>query len=236
MILFLVVERKAKFPMIDLSLFTSTIFSVNLSTGFIVFVANAGIILLIPFYLENILGYTTRSVGLLMAVVPVSLGIVAPIAGNLSDRFGSRPLSFLGLVLLALSYLGISTLSVHTSTVGYILRFLPVGIGMGLFQSPNNSAVMGAVSRERLGIASGLLSLTRTLGQTAGISLIGAFWSYRVNLLAGNDISDGATSAASIIQVSALSSTSILVSILLFLAAGLSLVTLLREKSLSSNH
>jgi hypothetical protein len=68
----------------------------------------------------------------------------------------------------------ISTFDARLTELGYILRVAPFGLGLGMFQSPNNSAIMGGVTRERLGIASGLLSLTRTLGQTTGLPLLGA--------------------------------------------------------------
>jgi Na+/melibiose symporter-like transporter len=174
LVLFLAIERRIRFPMIDLRLFQDRLFNINLVSGFIIFVCMSGTIILMPFYLENVLGYTPRSVGLLLAIVPIALGITAPISGTLSDRFGPRPIIVAGLLMHLLGFLAVSTLSTGTTAVGYVLRFLPIGIGIGTFQSPNNSAVMGAVPRERLGIASGLLSITRTLGQTTGIAALGA--------------------------------------------------------------
>jgi MFS family permease len=77
--------------MIDLRLFQNLLFSINLVTGFITFVAIAGVFILMPLYLENVLGYDTRQVGYLLAIVPIALGIAAPISGSLSDRLGTRP-------------------------------------------------------------------------------------------------------------------------------------------------
>src|SRR5262249_26070442 len=84
---FIRVEWNSPQPMIDLRLFRNSLFSINLITGFITFVAIAGTMVLTPFYLENMLGYETRTVGLLLAVVPIALGVVSPISGALSDRF-----------------------------------------------------------------------------------------------------------------------------------------------------
>jgi len=103
------------------------------------------------------------------------------VAGWLSDRIGTRPLTALGLGMLVVAYGLLSTLAANTGTLGYISRIVWVGLGMGIFQSPNNSAIMGSVPRERLGVASGLLSLTRTLGQTMGVALIGASWAALVH-------------------------------------------------------
>jgi MFS family permease len=143
--------------------------------GFLVFISIAGVIIF-PFFLEFVKGYSTEQVGLIMMVVPVSMGLLAPIAGSLSDRFGSRGISLIGLVVVIGGCLSISTLHKDVSAAGYILRMVPLGMGLGIFQSPNNSAIMGAVPRERLGVASGLLALSRTLGQSTGLPLMGALF------------------------------------------------------------
>ena len=207
LILFILIENRVPQPMIDLRLFRNKLFSINLITGLMTFVAIAGTVILMPFYLENVLGFDTRQVGLLMAVVPLFLGVVAPVSGSLSDRWGTRPLTVAGLIMLAFGYYAMSTLNQHTTGIGYILRLLPVGIGMGLFQSPNNSAVMGAVPRENLGIASGLLAISRTLGQTIGIALLGALWAARTTAIQGEILSGGVTAATAAAQVGGLHDT-----------------------------
>ncbi|MCP4426350.1 MAG: MFS transporter [Chloroflexi bacterium] len=218
---FLTIEKRAAQPMIDLRLFRNKLFSVNLITGFMTFVAIAGTVILMPFYLENVLGFAPREVGLLMAVVPLFLGVVAPLSGNLSDRLGTRPLTVAGLLVLALGYYAMSTLNQQTTGLGYALRLLPVGIGMGLFQSPNNSAVMGSVPREQLGVASGLLAVTRTLGQTTGIALLGALWASRTAAHHGPDLTGGATVASSAAQVSGLYDTFLAIVVLMVVGLGL---------------
>ena len=166
---FLYIEAHIEDPIIDLSLFLDEKFSVGLITGFITFFVIAGIILLMPFYLENVLG----QVGLMLAIVPIAMGIIAPIAGSVSDRVGTRPITVVGLFILLVGYVGLNTMSVDTTAWQYILLFFPIGLGMGIFQSPNNSAIMGSAPQERLGVVSGMLAITRTLGQTTGIALLG---------------------------------------------------------------
>jgi EmrB/QacA subfamily drug resistance transporter len=184
-VIFFFIELKVKQPMLDLHIFRNRLFSLNLFSGFMSFVGTAGVVILMPFYLENVLGYSPHEVGFLLATVPLSAGFVSPLAGSLSDRFGTRIISIIGLFLLAAGYYSLSTLSETTTSLGYILRFLPVGLGIGIFQSPNNSSIMGAAPKKYLGIVSGLLSISRTLGQTAGIAAIGAFWAARVAFYAG---------------------------------------------------
>jgi EmrB/QacA subfamily drug resistance transporter len=227
---FIAIERKVRFPMIDLGLFRNRLFSINLITAFMVFISLAGTIILMPFYLENVLGYDTSSVGFLLAVVPIAVGVTAPISGALSDRLGTRPITVLGLAILLLGFLAVSTLSLGTTALGYLLRFLPIGIGIGVFQSPNNSAVMGAVPRERLGIASGLLAITRTLGQSAGIAALGALWASRAFARAGKTFPGGATAAPAEVQVVALNDTFHLVVIVVALALLLAVWGLVQER------
>ncbi len=227
--IFLKIETKSSQPMIDLSLFENRLFSVNLVTGSITFVCIAGTTILMPFYLENVLGYDPRSVGFLLAVVPIAMGLIAPVAGSLSDRVGTRPIAVAGLSVLLVGYYTTSTLTIQTTPLGYILRFLPIGIGMGIFQSPNNSAIMGSAPRERLGIASGLLSITRTLGQTTGIAVLGALWASRVTYLLGNVPQGGTTTAPPPVQVAALQNTFSVVLILIGLALLLGIWGLVQE-------
>jgi len=169
---FVLVEKRVTGPLVDTSLFKDALFTINLLMGWLVFLVIAASFI-IPFYLELVKGYSPNVVGLLMVVVPVSMGISAPVAGWLADRFGARGISLIGLGLCVAGCLTISSLGREVGFWGTAFRLLPLGMGMGFFQSPNNSAIMGAVPRKRLGIASGLMTLSRTLGHTAGIPLAG---------------------------------------------------------------
>lgn len=184
-ILFYLVELKFDHPMVDLKIFKNPLFGINLFNGFISFVSIGGVIILMPFYLENVLNYHPLQVGLILAVLPVAGGIVSPFAGILSDRFGTAPIAVLGLLIMVGGYFWLTTLDAQTTALGYILKFLPIGLGMGIFQSPNNSAIMGAAPGHRLGLVSSLLPITRTLGNSAGIAAIGAFWVSRMAFYAG---------------------------------------------------
>jgi EmrB/QacA subfamily drug resistance transporter len=176
LIAFLITEKKVESPMIDLSLFSNKLFTINLVSGTLVFLGLSSIAILMPFYLENILGFNTRTVGLLMASNFILLGIFAPIAGNLSDRFRPRAITVIGLSILTLSFIFMSTISATTNIFNYLLRVMPIGIGLGIFQSPNNSAILGSVPKDKLGVTSSMLSLSRVLGNTIGISLSATLW------------------------------------------------------------
>ncbi len=201
---FVFIEWRTPQPMVELGMFRNLLFSINLVTGFITFVSISGTIILMPFFLENVLGYEARQVGLMLAVVPIAMGVIAPLSGSLSDLLGTRPIAVAGLAMLLLGYYTLSGLDATTSTWAYVLRFLPVGLGMGIFQSPNNSAIMGAAARQRLGVVSGMLALNRTLGQTVGIAVLGAVWAGRVFFHNGKTLQAGATAAPASAQVAGL--------------------------------
>jgi EmrB/QacA subfamily drug resistance transporter len=219
---FLYVELKAPSPLVDLRLFRNGTFSANLAASFLSFITVAGTVVLMPFYLQDVLKADPQSAGLALAAMPVVLGVVAPIAGSLSDRHGTARVSAVGLVFVGLGFLLLRTLNTETSLLGYVLRFLPVGLGLGLFQSPNNSAILGSAPRERMGVASGLLAVARTLGQTTGIAVLTAVWAGRVTARLGAVPPGGVSRAPTHTQVLALQDT--LLVILLLTAASLFLV------------
>ena len=172
LIMFILTEKKIKDPMIEMGLFRNLFFSISLLMSFLSFIAIGGFFLL-TFFLQTVKHYPTQQVGFMMMVVPLLMGLFSPFAGRLSDRFGTRGVSLVGLVILFLGCLAVGTLDTGTSVIGYLLRVAPIGIGIGIFLSPNNSAIMGSVPFNRLGIASGLMALSRNLGQTTGMPVMG---------------------------------------------------------------
>ena len=219
---FVWVEQRVPFPIIDLSLFRAPAFSLNLFTATLAFIGISGVVLLLPIYLNLVLGLEMARIGLLMAAVPLIMVLLQPISGTLSDRFGTRPVSLLGLCFIVGGYLAMTTLQADSSQLGFVLRMLPVSIGMSIFNSPNNSAIMGAVPRARLGIASGILSMVRTLGQVTGIAALGAFFTSRVSHYSGGAALNAASPESIVL---ALHDQFFLVAGLIFVGLILSLLT-----------
>jgi EmrB/QacA subfamily drug resistance transporter len=174
LLMFLIVENRTSQPMIELSLFRNRPFSASNMSGFLSFVAMSGVTLLIPYYLENILGYDTRHVGVIFMAIPLVMALVAPVSGWISDKTNSFKLSSAGMGITCLALWLISDLGMESSFYDIIMRLALVGLGMGLFQSPNNSIVMGAVPKNMLGIAGGMLAMVRNLGMVTGIAIAGA--------------------------------------------------------------
>lgn len=228
---FIFTEKRVKEPLLDLSIFRSPRFSLSLSTRLISFIVFGGVSLILPFYLTNLLFLDPFLVGLLLAIVSVFFGIASPISGVLSDRFSFHIIAGAGLVMMGIGCFTVSTLNADTSIFGFILRVLPLGLGMGLFQSPNNSAVMGAVPRERLGVASGLNTIGRTLGRTSGVAALGALWAARVSHYAGPDFTGSVTQAAGAAQVAGLRDVSYIALAIVLLGLVLSAWGFLKDRA-----
>ncbi len=187
---FIAVEKRMQSPMVDLKLFGNVLFSINLLMSWLVFIV-VGATFTLPFYLEEVKAFRPEIVGLLMMILPVCMGLLALAAGVLADRFGARGVSLTGLLVCVGGCLSISGLDQDVGLLGTALRLIPLGVGMGLFQSPNNSAIMGAAPRNRLGLASGLMTLSRTLGHTTGIPLAGtAFTAWTLAAARRPDLTD----------------------------------------------
>lgn len=198
------VERRVASPMIRLDLFRNPMLSVSVITGFMVFTFVSPLFFLLPFYLEGVLGFDIRTVGLLLGAAPLTIGLVAPLAGALSDRIGIRKLTVAGLSIVTLAFVGFQALTETTKWWQFVLIAIPLGLGMGTFQSPNNSAIMGSMPPEYAGVGGGILSITRLLGQVIGVSVLGSLWASRVAAIAGEQYAGNANSAPPAAQVTAL--------------------------------
>jgi MFS family permease len=191
--IFLRVEKNTPAPLLDLSLLKSrTFWSANLA-GFLTFVAYSSVTVLMPFFLEVVLHMEPNEAGIFMTAIPLTIFVVAPISGRLSDRFGSQGLSFLGTLVGALALflmagafgMGISEKISHLTIV---LLLCSVGLATGLFQSPNNNAIMGAVPLSKLGVASAMIATVRNLGLVTGTGLSTTLFSWRMSIT-GNFVS-----------------------------------------------
>ncbi len=228
---FIVTELKAEDPLLNLRLFRRGLLSFNIFMGFSVFISMAGVILLIPFYLQNILKMNPASMGLLLATIPLSAGIVSPFSGSISDRYGTWIMNAIGLMFILTGFLLMSVIFNGSSAApAYISAFIPLGIGLGTFQSPNNSAIMHSFPRHQYGTASSLLAITRTLGQTSGIALLGALWAYRVASYSGRTLNEGPSKASVKNQVSGLHDVFIISSVVIFISLVLAITGFIKSR------
>ena len=165
-------ELRNKNPMLDLTLFKRRVLTFGILSGFIQFMAGQSVIFLMTFYLQQVLLFEPRKAGLITIVGPLTLAIVGPISGRLSDRFGFQKFNIAGQAIScgALLMLG---LFLTTSTALVVLMPLIVMqyFGLGLFNSPNNSSILGSVERSRYGVVSALTQLVRNSANVTSIAI-----------------------------------------------------------------
>ena len=174
--LFVQVERRRSAPMLDLSLFGSRTFSASAASALMNYACVYAVTFVLPFLLIQGRGLGTARAGLVLTAQPIVMAIVAPISGALSDRIGSRGLATVGMLLLAAGLVALGLLVADGSLTQIAAALALFGLGIGIFVSPNNSALMGAAPRNRQGIASGVLATSRNVGMVLGVGFAGAIF------------------------------------------------------------
>lgn len=164
-------ERRHKNAMLNLHLFQNKLFAVSIFCAFLSFFAIAGHNFIQPFYLQKVQMLDAAHTGLLMMAYSLTMCVMAPFSGQLSDKIGSEFLCFVGLCVITVALLILSMLGVNTSLIVFLVGSITMSIGMALFQSPNTSLIMSTVGREQTGIAGSINGLARNLGLVFGISL-----------------------------------------------------------------
>lgn len=171
---FVVIELRVRVPMLDFSFFRSATSAGSNIVAFLITFAMFAQFFFLTLYMQNVLHYSPLQTGLRFLPATVMIIAVGPLAGRLTDRIGPRPLMVLGLLTVAAA-LGVqSRITLHT---GYSLLapgFVLMGMGMGLVMSPMSTAAMNAVHRTKAGAASGVLSMSRMVGGSVGLSVMGA--------------------------------------------------------------
>ncbi len=186
-----VVEGRVHDPVVDLALVRQRVFA-SASVSFILCqLALFAVSFLMPFYFEELRGFSAEQSGLLLTPLSLSLGVVAPISGSLADRIGSRWLSPGGLALATLGLVFLSQLGPNSSTWSIVWRLVVAGVGQGIFQAPNTRALMGAAPRSKQGQASGLLATERVVGQSVSVAIAGAIFTSLGGAAAGLALSSG---------------------------------------------
>ena len=186
---FTIRERLASAPMLDFALFRRVAFSAGIASGLLSYLVMFGILTVVPFYLEIARHLPPSSAGLELLVVPLGLGLVAPLAGRMADRVGARPFTAGGMAVAA-AMLAVSVLT-DTHADVFLLVLAVAGLGLGAFTPPNNAAIMGAAPPHQSGMASGILNMTRGLGTSLGLALAGLM--YTIGAGAGEATPAGAT-------------------------------------------
>ena len=173
-------EARAKTPILMLSMFRERLFSAGVASLFLIAGTLSAINFLLPFFLQYLLGYSASQVGWIIVADSVVIMIMAPIAGALSDRFGSRLLCTVGCAIVALAQLFLATLDLDSTLPRIMVPLVIWGIGWALFNAPNQSSILSAVSPEKIGAAAGMIATTARAGGAMGVALSATLFGHLV--------------------------------------------------------
>lgn len=171
MLVFMRVEGRAAQPLFDLNLFRSRLLAFAYTSNLLNGIGRGALTFLLIFYLQGVRSMDPLTAGLYLTPFAVAMMVSSPISGILSDRYGSRGLSTIGLALSALGLLGFTWLKANTSLLQIIAWQVVMGIGSGIFNSPNTNTIMGGVPPERRGIAAGTRTMMNNTGSVISIAL-----------------------------------------------------------------
>ncbi|MFC4173388.1 MFS transporter, partial [Microvirga sp. GCM10011540] len=163
-------------PLLPLDLLRLPVFALSMVTSVCSFAAQTLAYVSLPFYFHDVLGRSVTETGLLLTPFPLAVAITAPVSGRLADRYPPGILGGIGLALLATGLAFLAMLPPDPSSSDIVWRLALCGLGFGLFQSPNNKAILTSAPRERSGGAGGMLSTARLLGQSMGAALVAALF------------------------------------------------------------
>ena len=164
-------ELHATDPMLELNLFRNPVFSMGVAARFLSFVGTSATQVLMPFYLVQGLGFRTSQAGLMIVPSSICMAIMGPVSGHISDRIGTRWPTVTGMILSASAMFLFSRLTVDSHPSIVIIGMILSGAGMGTFFVPNSSVLLSSLSRDKFGVLSGFLNLTRTGAHVIGIAL-----------------------------------------------------------------
>lgn len=190
---FIKFESKFRYPMLNLSLFENRVFAAGNAAALFTYMAQFIMAFLAPFYLENLRMFSALKTGMLYLPMPLATIVIAPISGAISDRYDSRYISTAGTAVMAGGLFMMSFLNGSTSTAYIIISMIIIGLGFGMFQTPNNSAIMGNAPQEYRGIASGTLATMRNIGMVMGVAVSGALFSANQSKAVISLVSQGLT-------------------------------------------
>jgi EmrB/QacA subfamily drug resistance transporter len=171
---FIAIEHRTDHPMVDFRFFRSMTFRGSNVVAFIVSFSMMAMFFFIALYLQDILHYSPLQAGVRFLPATVVIMVVAPVSGRMADRIGPRPLMVAGLLTVAFALFWLTGITTSTG-YGYLsVAFVTMGLGMGLVMSPMSTAAMSSVDKMKAGVASGILSMTRMIGSSFGVALMGA--------------------------------------------------------------
>lgn len=166
-----------KTPLLPIDLMRIPIFRLSIFGKICSFIAQMLVMISLPFYLQNTMGYSEVMTGLLITAWPLAAMVMGPLAGFMVEKVNPGIIGFIGMCVFCAGLISLSFLTPHASHFDVIWRITLTGMGNSFFQTSNNSSIMASSPKERSGSASGMLTLGRLVGQTFGTTLIAFLFS-----------------------------------------------------------
>lgn len=164
-------ELRTESPVFNIRLFKNTEFTFSSMAALINYSATFAVSLLLSYYLQYIKGFEPHAAGLILVFQPILMAVTAPLAGRMSDRFDARIIATAGMATVTIALFTLTFLDVNTPLTDIIIGLVVLGLGFGLFSSPNTNVIMGSVERKFYGVASATVSTMRLIGQTMSIGI-----------------------------------------------------------------
>ena len=190
LIIFLYLQKTVKSPVLDLKLFKNKLFLTSILCNFLTFIGLSSVTIILPFYLQDVLKMSTLHAGFFLMIYPLVLGIVSPYSGKLSDKLNSKYIATIGCLILSIGLILLGTVKENTSLFQVAIYSGIMGLGNGLFKSPNNGLVMKEIKKSQLGIAGSVNALLRNVGMVFGITLSTTLLYNRMSHIIGYEVSN----------------------------------------------
>ena len=201
------VEQRARLPIVDLALFRQPVLASSLASMMLAMLALFAVSFVLPFYFEELRGFSVARAGFLLTPLPLTIAVVAPFSGALADRIGSRWPAAGGLALASVGLLMLTRLNADSTIEQIVGCLVLIGLGQGMFQSPNTRAFMNAAPAGEQGEASGLLATARVVGQSLSVAIAAAIFTGVGGASAGLTLAAARDAAVSPAHVVALQHT-----------------------------
>jgi EmrB/QacA subfamily drug resistance transporter len=179
--LLIITELRSATPILLLHLFRDRLFSASILSLLFVALSQSAINFLLPFYLQNLMGFSPAQVGGIIVADSIIIMIMAPIAGSLSDRVGSRLLCTVGCSVIVAGQFLVASLGLYSSLIAIIFPLALWGLGWGLFNSPNQSAILGSVTVDKIGAASGMTATAARTGGALGVAMASTLFTFMLS-------------------------------------------------------
>jgi EmrB/QacA subfamily drug resistance transporter len=185
---FYIRQLRSESPLLKPSLFKNEIVLFASIAGFFSYMTMISLSFMFPYLLENTFKMTPLQSGLILVSIPATTAFASPISGHLSDKFGQRPIATLGTIMYIFAIITLFFINADSPTWRLVFSLILFGIGLGMFGSPNNSAIMGSVDIRDRGSAGGIVATVRNLGMVSGLGVISLVYNAGVKSSGGDDI------------------------------------------------